>query len=199
MIAATAGTTNAGMVDPLRDCAAIAQAHDVWLHVDAAWAGALIASPKFATVLSGMDSVTIDAHKWFATTMGCGMYLAARPESLADAFRVSASYMPSNDQAIDPYVNTAQWSRRFLGLRLFLSLASAGWAGYAAHVERGVALIETLARTMTEAGWTVANDSQAAVLCLRPPAGSAPPDDIVERVLATGKGWVSAAQLDAAT
>ena len=54
-------------------------------------------------------------------------------------FQVAASYMPSRELSVDPYMNTAQWSRRFLGLRLFLSLASAGWSGHAAHIERAVA------------------------------------------------------------
>ena len=78
MIAATAGTTNAGMIDPLAACAELARSAGLWFHVDAAWGGALIASDRLRKILSGIedaDSVTIDAHKWFATTMGCGMFI----------------------------------------------------------------------------------------------------------------------------
>src|ERR1700719_3695417 len=125
MIAATAGTTNAGMIDPLIACAEIARSNDLWYHVDAAWGGALIASDRLRNSLAGIeraDSVTIDAHKWFATTMGCGMFMTRHAPVLSAAFRVSTGYMPSNIASIDPYVTSAQWSRRFLGLRLFLSL-----------------------------------------------------------------------------
>ncbi len=59
---------------------------------------------------------------------------------LSSAFHVSTSYMPSNVPNLDPYVTSVQWSRRFLGLRLFLSLAAAGWSGYAEHVERAIEL-----------------------------------------------------------
>ena len=77
MLVATAGTTNAGMVDPLAECAEIARRQGLWLHIDAAWGGALIASDAHRGTLAGIeaaDSLTIDAHKWFATTMGCGMF-----------------------------------------------------------------------------------------------------------------------------
>ncbi|MDQ2762759.1 MAG: pyridoxal-dependent decarboxylase, partial [Pseudomonadota bacterium] len=148
MIVATAGTTNAGMIDPLAACADIARRHGLWYHVDAAWGGALVASTRLRGLLAGIetaDSITIDAHKWFAVTMGCGMFLTAHPQILSAAFNVSASYMPSQAAALDPYMMTMQWSRRFLGLRLFLSLAAAGWAGYAAHVEQAVELGHKLA------------------------------------------------------
>ncbi|MGI9260702.1 MAG: pyridoxal phosphate-dependent decarboxylase family protein, partial [Woeseiaceae bacterium] len=109
MIAATAGTTNAGVVDPLHACADVAESHGLWYHVDAAWGGALIASPKFRPVLDGIeraDSITIDAHKWFATTMGAGIYLTRRTSVLNDAFRITTDYMPSNDSSVDLYVNS---------------------------------------------------------------------------------------------
>src|SRR5205823_5011045 len=83
-------------------------------------------------ILAGIelaDSVTIDAHKWFATTMGCGMFITRHASVLSSAFQVSVSFMPSNVPGVDPYVTTLQWSRRFLGLRLFLSLAAATFEG----------------------------------------------------------------------
>jgi glutamate/tyrosine decarboxylase-like PLP-dependent enzyme len=186
----------AGMNDPLAPCAEIAARVGAWYHVDAAWGGALIASASRRSVLAGLelaDSVTIDAHKWFATTMGCGMFLTRRPAVLSDAFQVTTGYMPSNVAGVDPYVTTIQWSRRFLGLRLFLSLAAAGWAGYAAHTERAIALIAALRHTMRARGWTIANESDLAVLCIEPPAGSADPATIVRRVLTDGAAWVSVA------
>ncbi|HTZ35901.1 MAG TPA: pyridoxal-dependent decarboxylase, partial [Stellaceae bacterium] len=107
MVAATAGTTNAGMIDPLPACAAIAWRERLWFHVDAAWGGALIASERRRDALAGIeeaDSLTIDAHKWFAATMGCGMFLTRHPKLLAAAFHVAASYMPSHDAGCDPYL-----------------------------------------------------------------------------------------------
>ncbi len=194
LIAATAGTTGAGMIDPLSECAAIAQDHGIWYHVDAAWGGAALSSERLRGLLAGIeraDSVTIDAHKWFATTMGCGMFITRHPQVLSEAFRVTTDFMPSNVATLDPYLNSAQWSRRFLGLRLFLALAAAGWAGYGAHVERAVRVIGEIAQRLRACGWRVANDPQLAVLCLTPPAGSAAPREIARRVLASGRAWIA--------
>lgn len=194
MIAATAGTTNAGMIDPLWACAELARSNDLWYHVDAAWGGALIASNRLRHVLSGLeraDSVTIDAHKWFATTMGCGMFITRHPHVLSRTFQVSTSFMPSNNASSDPYVNSVQWSRRFLGLRMFLSLAAAGWSGYAEHVERSVALAEMLKGELLRQGWSVVNSSPLAVLCIKPPSGFRDVRSIVARVLASGRAWIA--------
>ncbi len=198
MIVATAGTTNAGMIDPLPECARLAEESGTWFHVDAAWGGAVIASDRLRPLLSGLercDSFTLDAHKWLATPMGCGMFVTRRPRVLTDVFHVSADFMPPSADAIsNPYSNSIQWSRRFTGLRLFLSLAAAGWAGYAAHVERAVSLAELLRTLLLERGWRVLNRPHLAVLCAQAP--SRPADDIVRRVLASGAAWVSKSRFE---
>src|SRR5882762_7593562 len=199
MIAATAGTSNAGMIDPLAACAEIARIAGLWYHVDAAWGGALIASDRLRGILAGIelaDSVTIDAHKWFATTMGCGMFMTRHASVLSTAFQVSVSFMPSNVPGVDPYVTTVQWSRRFLGLRLFLSLAAAGWAGYGEHVERSLELIGLLKEKLSARGWGIANNSLVGVLCVEPPPGLGDPRSIVGRVLASGRAWIAAAKFE---
>jgi aromatic-L-amino-acid/L-tryptophan decarboxylase len=200
MIAATAGTTVAGMVDPLEACAQVARTEDVWYHVDAAWGGAAIASDSLRGVLTGLelaDSITIDAHKWFATTMGCAMFIVREGGRggralLSETFHTSTTYMPSNVTTIDPYLNSVQWSRRFLGLRLFLSLGVAGWEGYGRHVERALEVIARVREGLVARGWKVVNDSRLAVLCVVPPSGRGAPKEIRERVLASGRAWVSA-------
>jgi aromatic-L-amino-acid decarboxylase len=199
MIAATAGTTNAGMLDPMKVCAETARAAGLWYHVDAAWGGALVASDRLRGLLAGMeraDSITIDAHKWFATTMGCGMFITQQPLVLSSAFQVSTGYMPSNIPSVDPYVTSIQWSRRFLGLRLFLSLAAAGWSGYAEHVERSVELAARLRKDLEGRGWRIANESSLAVLCLEPPQGFGDVRSIVRRVLESGRAWLSVATFE---
>lgn len=199
LISPTAGTTGAGMVDPLRACSDVARERGIWYHVDAAWGGAALCSERLRGELEGIelaDSITIDAHKWFATTMGCGMFITRYPQVLSDAFHVGADFMPSTASSLDPYLNTVQWSRRFLGLRLFLSLAVAGWAGYAAHVERAVEVIEEVKKDLIARDWSIANDSRLAVLCALPPQGSAPVRDIVRRLLATGKAWAAVARFE---
>jgi glutamate/tyrosine decarboxylase-like PLP-dependent enzyme len=196
LVSGTAGTTSAGMIDPLADCARIAREHGAWYHVDAAWGGAALASARLRPLLAGIesaDSITVDAHKWFSTTMGCGMFITRHPRFLSEAFRVSAEFMPSSDTALDPYLNSLQWSRRFMGLRLFLSLASAGWDGYGAHVERAAAVIEQVRERLVARGWRVANDPALAVLCLLPPPGSLTPRGIVQRVLESARAWVAVA------
>jgi glutamate/tyrosine decarboxylase-like PLP-dependent enzyme len=194
LVSATAGTTGGGMIDPLARCAAIAHEAGAWYHVDAAWGGAALCSPRLREVLAGIelaDSLTIDAHKWFATTMGCGMFITRYPAVLSESFRVAADFMPSTVTALDPYLNTMQWSRRFMGLKLFLSLAAAGWDGYAAHVERAVEVIALVKERLLARGWRALNDSQLAVLCVAPPPGFPPIREVVRRVLASGRAWVA--------
>lgn len=199
MLVATAGTTNAGVVDPLSDCAAVARRFELWLHVDAAWGGALIASDKYHGALAGIeqaDSLTIDAHKWFTVTMGCGMFFTRHPEVPASVFHVATGYMPSHQAGRDPYLTSMQWSRRFLGLRLFLSLAAAGWDGYARHIEHAVDLAALLKDRLAEHGWRTVNSSAMAVLCIEPPPESDDAQAIVGRVLASGHAWVSTAAFE---
>jgi aromatic-L-amino-acid/L-tryptophan decarboxylase len=194
MIVATAGTTGGGMIDPLHACADIARRQDLWLHVDAAWGGAALASNRLRGVLDGIEranSLTIDAHKWPATTMGCALFITRRADLLSQAFHASTSFMPSSISGVDPYLNSVQWSRRFLGLRLFLTLAAAGWEGLGAHVERGAAVIERVKERLLASGWRIANDSPLAVLAAVPPAELGDVRALVRRVVASGRAWVA--------
>jgi glutamate/tyrosine decarboxylase-like PLP-dependent enzyme len=194
MIVATAGTTGAGMIDPLQSCADIAQREGLWYHVDAAWGGAALASNRLRPALAGMeraDSITIDAHKWLATTMGCALFLTRHAQLLSEAFHASTSFMPSSVSGVDPYLNTVQWSRRFLGLRLFLALASAGWQGLGAHVDRSAEIAERIKERLLALGWTIANDSVLAVIDAVPPPDLGEVRALVRRVVASGRAWVA--------
>jgi glutamate/tyrosine decarboxylase-like PLP-dependent enzyme len=197
MVSATAGTTGAGMIDPLHACADIAEQHGLWYHVDAAWGGAALASPKLRGLLAGAErahSITIDAHKWLATTMACSMFLVRDEEALRRAFFADAHFMPPSDHSSDPHLTTVQWSRRFLGLRLFLSLAAVGWQGHAEHVERTTELAALVTRGLLTRGWQVVNQSRLGVVCAVPPEGFPPVRDLARAVVASGKAWISSSR-----
>jgi aromatic-L-amino-acid/L-tryptophan decarboxylase len=198
LVVATAGTTGGGMIDPLPAIADVARHEATWYHVDAAWGGAALASERMRGLLAGVeraDSITIDAHKWFATTMGCAMYITARSGLLSEAFHASTSFMPSSVATVDPYLNSVQWSRRFLGLRLFLALGAAGWEGLGAHVERAIEVVARIERELVALGWTVANTSPLGVLDVVPPRA---PDvrALVRRVVGSGRAWVAPATFE---
>ncbi|MBU6424787.1 MAG: hypothetical protein KGQ69_00470 [Rhodospirillales bacterium] len=199
MVVATAGTTVAGMIDPLGAAAEISASARAWFHVDAAWGGAAIASERLQSLLAGIelaDSITIDAHKWLATTMGCGMFIISQPWILKETFNIDAAFMPSAQNLPDPYTTSMLWSRRFLGLRLFLNLASAGWSGYAQHLERTLELTAHLKDLLVALGWTIANPGGLGVLCVIPPLPHRPVREIVDAIVASGEAWIAAASFE---
>jgi glutamate/tyrosine decarboxylase-like PLP-dependent enzyme len=182
------------MIDPLHACADVAAQQNLWYHVDAAWGGAALASNRLRGVLDGLErahSITIDAHKWLATTMGCAIFITCRADLLSQAFHASTNFMPSSLTGVDPYLNSVQWSRRFLGLRLFLALAAAGWEGLGAHVDRGIQVVERIKEQLIASGWIIANDSPLAVLDAIPPAELGDVRSLVRRVVDSGRAWVA--------
>ena len=198
LVVATAGTTATGTIDPLRPVADVARRHGAWYHVDAAWAGAAALSDTLRSHLDGIgeaDSVTVDAHKRLSVPMGAGMFLTRHPDVLGQTYRVSTDYMPALvEAAVDPYTTSNQWSRRFTGLKLFLSLLTNGRAGYATQLDQDCAHADLLRRLLARSGWRIVNATPLPVVCVADPDR---PEDIahhermVEAIVASGGAWVS--------
>ncbi len=170
MVVGTAGTTSAGVIDPLPQLARFCRDERLWFHVDAAWGGAAIVSPSLRHHLAGIehaDSITCDAHKWFSVAMGCGMFFCRNPETVARAFRAEASYMPSawGGDTPDPYTHSVQWSRRFAGLKLFLTLAELGEKGQAEAIEHQARMGSLLRERLAATNWTIVNSTPLPVVC----------------------------------
>lgn len=204
-VVATAGTTAAGVVDPIEELAQVADEERLWLHVDAAWGGAAALVPELRGAVQGIGragSITFDAHKWMSVPMGAGIFLTRHAGLLERTFRVAASYMPKEGGGgaagapiLDPYAHSMEWSRRFIGLKLFLSLAVAGWEGYEAAIRHQTAMGDRLREALRAAGWVVVNDTPLPVVCFVDggPEGrsSAYLDAIAADVVASGNAWIS--------
>ncbi|MFN8190559.1 MAG: aminotransferase class V-fold PLP-dependent enzyme [Nocardioidaceae bacterium] len=139
-VSATAGTTNAGIVDDLAGVAAECRARDVWLHVDGAYGGAGILAPSVAHLYRGIedaDSFIVDPHKWlFAPYDACAL-VYRRPELARAAHRQTASYLDVANQAEwNPADMAIHLSRRPRGLSLWFSLATHGTDRYRQAVEQ---------------------------------------------------------------
>lgn len=170
MVVGTAGTTAAGAIDPLPEIGRFCRDEGLWFHVDAAWGGAAIVSPALRHHLKGIesaDSITCDAHKWFSVSMGSGMFFCRHPESVAQAFRADAAYMPGRviGEAFDPYTSSVQWSRRFIGLKLFLTLAENGEAGQAEMIERQTRMADVMRKALADSGWRIVNNTPLPLIC----------------------------------
>jgi glutamate/tyrosine decarboxylase-like PLP-dependent enzyme len=202
MVVATAGTTAAGIIDPLEETAAICREHDAWFHVDAAWGGAAVLSPKLRHLFRGIelaDSITCDAHKWLNVTMGAGMFFCRDRRVLDEAFRVTTDYMPGlTEGVVDNFVTSVQWSRRFIGLKLFMALASRGAGGYAEMIEGQAAIGDYMKERFGALGWQHVASSPLPVCCVTHPrieAGDTSVDAVLEEVLAGGRVWISKVKL----
>ena len=170
MVVGTVGTTAAGAIDPLPDLARFCRAEGLWFHVDAAWGGAAIISPALRGNLAGIDaadSITCDAHKWFSVPMAAGMFFCRHADSVGEAFRVETSYMPGKTvgPVLDPYTTSVQWSRRFIGLKVFLALAHHGESGYVEMIEHQARMGDVLRQSLTRSGWRVVNTTPLPLVC----------------------------------
>jgi aromatic-L-amino-acid/L-tryptophan decarboxylase len=206
LVVATVGSTGAGVVDPVAELAQVADEEGgLWLHVDAAWGGAAALVPELRPAIDGVaraSSITFDAHKWLSVPMGAGMYIARHPGILERTFRVAAAYMPREGAALpvaDPYAHSMQWSRRFIGLKVFLSLAVAGWEGYEQAIRHQTAMGGRLRERLRKEGWEVVNETPLPVVCFvgsGAAGGSAAfLEGVAADVVASGEAGISTAAL----
>ncbi len=201
LVVATAGSTAAGVVDPIGEIAAAAAEAGCWLHVDAAWGGFAALLPELRALVAGIeraDSITFDAHKSLSVPMGAGIFLTRHRDILSRTFGMATDYMPRDAAGVeapppDPFAHSMQWSRRFIGLKLFLSLAVAGWPGYEEALRHQVAMGELLRHGAAADGWRIANVTPLP-LVLMADAGC----DIaatVRAVVTSGEAWISSVPL----
>jgi glutamate/tyrosine decarboxylase-like PLP-dependent enzyme len=197
-VVATAGTTGAGVIDPLAAIADVASREGAWLHVDAAWGGAAALSPRLRPVLAGIeraDSVTWDAHKWLQVPMGTGMWFCRHPAAVARAFAVETGYMPAAvELGQDPFTSSVQWSRRALGVKVLLALAELSLEGWGGLVERMADLGDALRVRLRDAGWQVVNETPLPVVCATHAelqGGKGTVSAVVREVQGRGRAWVS--------
>jgi glutamate/tyrosine decarboxylase-like PLP-dependent enzyme len=202
MVVGTAGTTAAGIIDPLPEIGEFCRQQRLWFHADAAYGGSAVVSPTLRKHLAGIeaaDSITCDAHKWLSVPMGCGMFFCRHRESVAQAFRSDVTYMPTKAAAgassdvFNPLTHSAQWSRRFIGLKLFMALAHYGEEGYAAMLDHQARMGQVLRDALLSTGWRIVNETPFPVVCFT--RDGLIPAEFVAQLRDRQIAWMSDAEL----
>jgi aromatic-L-amino-acid/L-tryptophan decarboxylase len=154
-VAATAGTTNAGIVDDLEGIGEVARARGLWFHVDAAYGGAAMLGRTRRHLFSGLrhaDSFIVDPHKWLYAPLDCCALLYREPRLARATHTQHASYLDVlhvEDDAGEVEWNPSDYavhlSRRARGLPMWYSLAVHGTERYADAIDTSVTTAEAAA------------------------------------------------------
>lgn len=150
------GGTSIGAIDNVPALIAVARAHDLYVHVDAAWAGAAMICPENRPLWAGVeeaDSITFNPHKWLGASFDCSAHLVREPDLLVRTLAYQPEFLKTH--GADGIINYSEWSvplgRRFRALKLWFLLRFYGLEGLQEvirnHIRWSTALCERLRAT----------------------------------------------------
>jgi glutamate/tyrosine decarboxylase-like PLP-dependent enzyme len=208
-IVASAGTVNTGAIDPLKEIAAIAHKHNLWMHVDGAYGAlAAITAPEKFSGMNLADSISLDPHKWLYQPLDCGCLLYRDAKAARVAFSHSGDYARVLDD--DPvegfafFEESIELSRRFRALRLWLSLRYHGLRAFQSSIREDLDLAQRMAQSIAcEPNLELAAPVELSAVCFRYIGGAAESEEdrgrenaeILKLVVKRGRVYLSNATL----
>lgn len=144
-VVATVGTTSTTSIDPVPAIAQVCAHEGLWLHVDAAYGGAMAVVPEFRSVLAGCDradSLVVNPHKWLFVPMDCSALYCREPERIRRAFALLPAYLMTPEEGVARNLMDygPALGRRFRSLKLWMTLRAFGVDGTAERIRHHVAL-----------------------------------------------------------
>ena len=149
------GGTSIGACDPIAECLTIAKQHDLYTHVDAAWAGSAMICPEFRDLWAGVegaDSVVFNPHKWLGVQFDCAVQFLADPAPQIRSLGLRPEYLQTLGQG--EIVNFNEWTvplgRRFRALKVWFVLRAYGLDGLRQRIRNHVAWAGELAEAIKQ-------------------------------------------------
>jgi glutamate/tyrosine decarboxylase-like PLP-dependent enzyme len=208
VVAANAGATNTGAVDPLPELAQICHERGMWLHVDGAYGGFAALTERGKRSLAGIelaDSVTLDPHKWLYQPIECGCLLVRDGRLLSHAFTIDPDYLADR---LSEEVNFSdlglQLTRTSHALKVWLSLNYFGTDAFRAAIDRSMDLALLAERHVRETpALELLSPATLGITCFRRRFDGVDDEDAVAALNAdlvtsfeeTGRGLVSSTRL----
>ena len=207
LITASAGTTDTGAVDPVDRIADLAEKHDIWMHVDAAYGGFFLLCEEGRQVLNGMHrahSIVLDPHKGMFLPYGSGAVLVRDVSWLARAQSYQADYMQDvkkEEGEYSPADLSLELTRPFRGLRFWLPLKLFGLAPFRAALAEKIWLARYFHEQLDELpGWELGPYPELSVVTFRfvPKQGDADilNQRLIKAVLEDGRVFISSTRID---
>ncbi len=170
----SAGTTNTGTVDPLREMAKISKKENLWFHIDGAYGAAAILAPKGKKALRGIekaDSLTIDPHKWLFQPYEMGCLLVRNHKNLSHTFTEKPEYLrdiEGNTSEINFYDLGIQLTRRFRALKFYMSIKTFGLTAFRDAVAYNIDIAEKIEELLRGSRkWQVVHPATLAIINFR--------------------------------
>jgi aromatic-L-amino-acid decarboxylase len=196
---ATIGTTSSTAVDPVPAIADRCAADGVWLHVDAAYAGAAAVCPELRDRFAGWeraDSVVVNPHKWLGVPMDCSTLWTRRPDAFRDTFSLVPEYLRVAEEVASLSEYTQVLGRRFRALKLWTVLRCYGRSGVQERIREHVRLARVFDELVSaDPDWEVVAPRPFSVVCFRWKGSDEENEEILERVNASGDVFISHTRL----
>ncbi len=203
-VCATVGTTSSNGLDPLRPIGEICRRYGLWLHVDAAMSGTAAVCPEFRFIHDGLelaDSYCFNPHKWMFTNFDCDCFYVADRAALIRTLSILPEYLKNKATQSGAVFDYRDWQiplgRRFRALKLWFVIRHYGVEGLQHHIREHVQLAREFA------GWVEADERfELAVepplnlVCFRHRGGDAVNQQLIDRLNASGKLYLTHTRLD---
>ncbi|XP_051920710.1 aromatic-L-amino-acid decarboxylase isoform X2 [Hippocampus zosterae] len=172
---ATLGTTASCAFDHISELGPICNEQNMWMHVDAAYAGSAFICPEFRPLLNGIefaDSFNLNPHKWLLVNFDCSAMWVKKRQDMIGAFKVEPLYLRHENQESGLVTDYRHWQiplgRRFRSLKMWFVFRMYGLQGLQAHIRKQVSLakeFESLVRA--DKRFEICADVIMGLVCFR--------------------------------
>lgn len=189
LVLASAGTTDTGAIDPLKEIGNLAQNYNLWYHIDGAYGGFFILTDRAKHQFDGIemaDSLCIDPHKGLFLPYGLGAILIKDKEALFHSHHYTANYMQDalmNDAPINPADVSPELTKHFRGLRMWLPLQIHGIEPFKACLEEKLYLTDYFRQELVKRGFKVGPEPDLSVSYFWYPLENEDENDFNERLM----------------
>lgn len=196
-IIAITGGTGVGACDDLGPILKIAAAHDLYTHLDAAWAGSAMICPEireqFWQDVDGFDSIVFNPHKWLGAQFDCSIQFLADPTPQLNTLKIEPEYLKTTGDAVTNYSEwTIPLGRRFRALKLWFLIRSYGLVGLQTRIRNHITWAEELCAAISDLdGFDITTTPIFSLFSFRCPGDDAMQQRLVDAINEDGRIYLT--------